>query len=252
MGTRRASLTDQPRILGLRILYVEDDEDIQEMLKLILESNGYEVTLAGSVSEGLKVIREQPFHLVIADYNLPDGDGATMLAQAAQDGSLRCESLILTGSSNLGTNASAYRVMRKPIDVNKFLSKIDELLSPIRDEEMSKARATLAEPISEPRPQPAVAPAVELVLYISEASTASLRALRNLQKLLEQCDRTRVSISVIDISRERPASFDEDRITFTPTLVKRRPEPRIYFLGTLDTYHELADLLCDVPRGANE
>lgn len=235
----------RPPSLGLRILYVEDDEDIQEMVRIILESHGYDVTLASTVSEGLSAVSEQKFHLVIADYNLPDGDGASMLAQAAHDGKLQCESLILTGSSNLGSKASAYRVMRKPIEVSKFVEKIDELLAPVRDEELSKASESLP---SMGAPS-AEAPKVELVLYISESSTASLRALRNLHKLSERCDRSRVSLAVVNVSREHPASFDEDRVTFTPTLVKRSPAPKLYFLGTLDNYQELADLFNDLTLG---
>src|SRR5689334_13046970 len=87
--------------LGLQLLYVEDDLDIQEALQEVLEAAGYRVTVASTATEGLSLLRVQKFHLVITDYNLPDINGGRMLSQAAEAGILSCESLILTGASRL-------------------------------------------------------------------------------------------------------------------------------------------------------
>ncbi len=237
---------DRPALeasLGLQILYVEDDVDIQEALQEILEAAGYRVTIASTATEGLSLLRSQRFHLVISDYNLPDLNGARMLTQAAESGILNCESLILTGASRL-EDVTAYRVIRKPVDVDKFLAKLNEILAPIRDEEMAKARAHL-EVALDRRNQADGQKRIRFSLYISEASATSLRALRNLQALLERYDASHVDLHVIDLSRERPPSFDEDRITFTPTLVRRFPEPRVYLLGTLENIQTVTDLLGD-------
>ena len=229
--------------LGLQILYVEDDVDIQEALQEVLEAAGYRVTVASTATEGLGFMRSQKFHLVISDYNLPDINGARMLTQAAETGILNCESLILTGASRL-EDVTAYRVIRKPVDVDKFLAKLNEILAPIRDEEMAKARAHL-EVALDKRNQVDGQKRIRFCLYVSEASAMSLRALRNLQALLEGYDASQVELLVVDLSRERPPSFDEDRITFTPTLVRRSPEPRIYLLGTLENLQTVTDMLGD-------
>ena len=68
---------------------------------------------------------------------------------------------------------------------------------------------------------------------------------RNLQALLEGYEASQVELHVVDLSKERPPSFDEDRITFTPTLVRRSPEPRMYLLGTLENIQTVTDLLGD-------
>jgi DNA-binding response OmpR family regulator len=230
--------------LGLKILYVEDDLDIQEALREVLEFAGYQVTIASTASAGLEALRKERFHLVISDYNLPDFSGGKMLTLAAQAGLLNCESVILTGASMLDGTAG-YRVIRKPIDVDKFLLRIHEILAPVRDEEFQKARASLERTVSEEQRQGKPASRVELVLYISEASPASLRALRNLEKLLSRYEPSQFLLQVIDLSRERPASLDEDRIAFTPTLVKRTPAPRIYLLGSLEHIQAVEDLLSD-------
>ncbi len=217
------------------------------MLRTLLELNGYEVTTVPTAREGLEALRQSRFHLVIADYNLPDEDGATMLSRAAAEGRLNCESVILTGAYRLGTHATAFRVMRKPIDATTFLAKLDELLAPIRETELASAKTEVGE--GEPDVQP-TSDQVDLVLYVSEASRASLRAIRRIRTLLDRYDPSSFRLRIIDISRERPASFDEDRITFTPTLVKRHPRPRVYFLGAFDQTDDLVDLLGEArPKG---
>jgi DNA-binding response OmpR family regulator len=243
---RSSATGDRPVLeasLGLRILYVEDDVDIQEALQEILEAAGYRVTIASTAAEGLSLLRSQRFHLVISDYNLPDLNGARMLTQAAESGILNCESLILTGASRL-EDVTAYRVIRKPVDVDKFLARLSEILAPIRDEEMARAKAHL-EVALDRRNQMDGQKRIRFCLYVSEASATSLRALRNLQALLEGYEASQVELHVVDLSKERPPSFDEDRITFTPTLVRRSPEPRVYLLGTLENIQTVTDLLGD-------
>ena len=83
---------------------------------------------------------------------------------------------------------------------------------------------------------------VELVLYVSSASPASLQARRNLEVLLSRFVANEVRWSVRDLGRE-PLAGVEDRIAFTPTLVKRFPEPRMWVLGNLRETDFLADML---------
>jgi hypothetical protein len=128
--------------------------------------------------------------------------------------------------------------------VDKLLSKLSEILAPVRSQELAKAKAHL-EVTLDRRNDSDIPKRVGFILYISEASTSSLRALRNLQRLLNEYEPSQIDLQVVDLSRERPASFDEDRITFTPTLVRRSPEPRVYFLGTLEHIQAVADLLSD-------
>jgi hypothetical protein len=83
---------------------------------------------------------------------------------------------------------------------------------------------------------------VELVLYVSSASPASIQARRNLEMLLSRFVTNQVRWSVRDLGRE-PLAGIEDRIAFTPTLVKRFPEPRVWVLGNLRETDLLADML---------
>lgn len=83
---------------------------------------------------------------------------------------------------------------------------------------------------------------VELVLYVSTSSAASIQARRNLDRVLEAFDPRQVKCSVCDLGRD-PMAGVADSVAFTPTLVKRYPEPKMWFVGNLREPEIVADLL---------
>ena len=58
-----------------RILVIEDDKDIRDLLKDILEGEGYHVIMAADGNEGIKLCREETVDLVITDILMPGKDG---------------------------------------------------------------------------------------------------------------------------------------------------------------------------------
>src|SRR5256885_908799 len=64
-------------VSGKRILLIEDDEDIREVLVELLESEGYAVTAASSGKMGLKCLRQSnpPPNLIFLDLVMSDMDG---------------------------------------------------------------------------------------------------------------------------------------------------------------------------------
>jgi DNA-binding response OmpR family regulator len=63
------------------ILIVDDEAPIREMLKLALAKHGFRVTDAGSATEALRIVRDDPPQLVISDLQLEDTDGMEMIEQ---------------------------------------------------------------------------------------------------------------------------------------------------------------------------
>jgi len=123
--------------------------------------------------------------------------------------------------------------------VDMFLRTVYDILAPAREAEMEKTKQTLLERFQDG----AESVRAELTLYVSTSSPASLRAIRNMEELLASHMMDQVKFIVVDLSKESPASVDEDRIAFTPTLVQRRPEPRTWILGDLHNIQVVADLL---------
>lgn len=64
---------------NLRILVVDDEQDYCEVLKMILESNGYAVETCLNGKEALDILEDRSFDVVISDLNMPVMDGFELL-----------------------------------------------------------------------------------------------------------------------------------------------------------------------------
>ena len=64
-----------------RLLLVDDDEAVREVLIMILEDGGFEVVSAANVNEALKLIGSQTFDVLVSDLHMPSpGDGLTVVS----------------------------------------------------------------------------------------------------------------------------------------------------------------------------
>src|SRR5512134_3441887 len=75
-GPRRGS---GPRSAGASVLVVDDDPGLREFIRANLEAEGYSVREAGSASEGLAALDEEPPDLILLDVLMPKMDGWEML-----------------------------------------------------------------------------------------------------------------------------------------------------------------------------
>ena len=63
----------------MRILVVDDEVQIRELLREALQSNGYEVISAPTVPQGLAVLGQKPFDLILIDVNIPGESGVSLV-----------------------------------------------------------------------------------------------------------------------------------------------------------------------------
>lgn len=64
-----------------RILFVDDDDSIREMMCQSLEAKGFTVVAVGTVIEALKYIATENFEVLITDLHMPNpGDGFTVIS----------------------------------------------------------------------------------------------------------------------------------------------------------------------------
>ncbi len=108
----------------LRILVVDDEPSMQEMLGIMLRREGYDVTVVGSRAEAARALAQGPAHMVITDIKLPDGDGLEILRHvrsAAPETSV----IVMTayGSAQTAVAAlkmGAYDYLIKPFDIDEL------------------------------------------------------------------------------------------------------------------------------------
>ena len=115
----------------IRVLVVDDDESHAEAVAESLERVGYECVVAKSGREGLRLIEEQSFDIVITDLMMEEVGGLEVLAQAKRE-LPDAEVVILTGHSTVKTavtamQAGATTYLTKPLDINELRTVADKV-----------------------------------------------------------------------------------------------------------------------------
>ncbi len=215
-----------------RILVVEDQEDVRRLLVTALEIEGYRVDEASNARDGLICLQAARYNLVLSDYAMPGGTGTWMLHEASRLALLEGTAALIVTAHPEVRELSDVEVLQKPLDLDRFLEQVRQVLGVDDDAEDNYGAQDPA----------SVLHRVELVLYVSSASPASIQARRNLDRILSDFDRAQVKLSICDLGHD-PLAGDSDRVAFTPTLVKRTPEPRMWVLGNLRESEVVVDLL---------
>ena len=114
-----------------KILVVEDDAHINEMLCELLRYNGYAPTSAYSGTEALLLIPEGGFSLVLLDLMLPGKTGEQVLEEIRKSSEVPV--IVLTARSDKATTVELLRLgaddyLAKPFDNNELLARIEARL----------------------------------------------------------------------------------------------------------------------------
>jgi DNA-binding NtrC family response regulator len=64
-----------------RVLLIDDEPDILEVMSMMLTRDGFEISLAASGEEALGILKSHVFDVVVCDFMMPKMDGITMLKQ---------------------------------------------------------------------------------------------------------------------------------------------------------------------------
>ncbi len=117
-----------------RILVVEDQAAIINMLRMRLEANNYEVITAGDGQEGLEKARKENPSLIILDIMLPKMNGYKVCQLLKADPKHRTIPIIISSGRTpqeirkVGQEVGADAYVSKPFEAETLLSKIKELL----------------------------------------------------------------------------------------------------------------------------
>ena len=124
-----------------RIIIVDDDRDTRELLALALESEGFEVT---SAANGLRLISSLQLHrphLILLDVNMSWIDGFELCKAVKKNESFREIPVIFVSGRGepedrrRGIEAGAADYFVKPLDLNRLLNRIRELVPAVAPEE---------------------------------------------------------------------------------------------------------------------
>jgi len=129
-----ATATKPTKAGGKRVLLVDDDTEIVESMRTVLESRGYEILVARDGNQGLMMAEKEEPDLVVLDMMMPKRSGFLVLEKLRRSRPVPMRVIMIT--ANEGSRHKAYAEMlgvddyiRKPFAMDRLLASIDKLLS---------------------------------------------------------------------------------------------------------------------------
>ena len=117
-----------------RILVIEDDDVLRELMRMTLEQNGYEVATAEDGVRGYDAALFMKPDLIVTDIQMPGADGIHVVRRVRDTTSLETTPILVTtafgnGSATFSLQLGANAFEPKPINSQSFLSTVRRLLS---------------------------------------------------------------------------------------------------------------------------
>lgn len=131
--------TDKEKTMSeiMKILVVDDEEAVREVLKEVVREAGHECRTAGNAEEGIACLWEEPFQVVITDLRMPGMSGIEFTKMIKQINP-ETEVLLITSYASLDTALSALRLgaydyLAKPFDdINLVFSAIERVVEKVK------------------------------------------------------------------------------------------------------------------------
>ena len=118
--------------MNLRVLLVEDEELVGTMIRMNLESVGYEVHWIRDGERAFENAKKQGYDLILLDIALPNRDGITLLQNFRQAG-ITTPIMMVTARSDVETKVQALEIgaddyLPKPFDVSEMIARVNALV----------------------------------------------------------------------------------------------------------------------------
>lgn len=118
--------------MSKKILVVDDEIDIAEIIKNILFEYEYEVSIATDGSKALEILMEKKFDLIISDIRMPHMDGVELLEDVRKKYGIVPPVIMLTGHSDFDEEElhkrGAVAFLNKPFQIEELMEVIEEVL----------------------------------------------------------------------------------------------------------------------------
>lgn len=116
----------------LKILVIDDDVNLNNLIAKVLTKNGYEVFQAANASEAYDVLDEQYIDLIITDIMMPGMDGYDF-TESLREEKIEIPILIITAKQEFQDKAKGFKVgaddyLVKPINLEELLLRVGAIL----------------------------------------------------------------------------------------------------------------------------
>jgi two-component SAPR family response regulator len=188
----------------LEILLVDDDELVRQTMSMLLDREGFQVSVAAGGREAIAKARQQLFDLVICDVRMGDMNGLETVA-ALRESLPEAHMILITGYADEETPVEALRLrvddyLRKPFDLDQFLSRIRALRKRKRP---PSGRQVLMSFTEELRARS------EWAEHVTQVERSAVAAAERLGVPPDEVQALRVAARLHDLVSGTPASPDE-------------------------------------------
>lgn len=111
-----------------KLLVIDDESIVRTSCKRVLSPEGYEVRLAANAFEGIRLMEEEQFDVVLTDLKMPDMDGITVL-ETIKERWPETQVIVITGYQTVDTavksiKLGAFDYIEKPFTPDALLSAV--------------------------------------------------------------------------------------------------------------------------------
>lgn len=114
-----------------KILIVDDEVQLLELLKMEFEDYGFEVFLAENVDDAIKILDEETLHLILSDLKMPARSGKELLTYTKENHP-QVRFLFMSGFTEAGDEdiAKAEHFFQKPFSLQTVVNQVKSMLLP--------------------------------------------------------------------------------------------------------------------------
>jgi len=120
----------------MKILGIDDNEDLLSLCEITLSSEGHEYTGIDNGKDGLQAIKDKKFDIVLLDLSMPDFSGVDVIDALAKEGLMNKQKIVIFTASSATEKEyapllekGAHSVIKKPVDVDVLLEAISKIES---------------------------------------------------------------------------------------------------------------------------
>lgn len=118
---------------AMKILVIDDDDQVRDVIRLWLEKEGFDVTVAGDGKEGIEMQRSDPAALLICDLIMPVQEGLETINQFNAEFP-QVGIIAISGGGKIGPESylsvaghlGAWKVFKKPLDMQEVVAAVRE------------------------------------------------------------------------------------------------------------------------------
>ena len=127
-GLETINQVSQPKLSGVRVLVVDDQSDMRDLLSTILRMEDAEVRTAGGIDEAMEIMAAWPPEILICDIAMPSGSGYELIKRVRESG---CDAPAIAITARAGVEdhttslAAGFQMhLPKPIEPHELVVSI--------------------------------------------------------------------------------------------------------------------------------